>query len=124
MSPCVCRVYYVLPGGRVQISRYHDKIHVSFVVQTATTLVEATLARVLVDLVQDDAPDKDLNDRINMTVARTELTEDDKQILRALRRARNLIAHDISHHTDYRATEKVEELDNHFDPTSGAQSDR
>lgn len=98
---------------------YHDKMHVSFVILTATTLVETALGRVLVDMGRDDAPDKDLNDRINMTVARTELTEDDKDTLHALRRARNLVAHDISQRTNYRAPDEIEGLENHFDATFG-----
>ena len=98
---------------------YHDKIHVSFVILTAATLVETPLGRILVDLDVDDARDKTLNNLIDMTWSRTELTEKKKNALHDLRRARNLVAHDISQRTDYRGPDEVKGLDNHFEATFG-----
>lgn len=98
---------------------YHDKIHVSFVILTASTLVETSLNRVLVDIGVEVSPRENLHNLINMTWSNTGMNDSDKETLHNLRKARNLVAHDISQRTDYQGWEEVEDFNNHFDATFG-----
>jgi len=104
---------------RYRFIDYHDKMYTNFAILTASTLVETTLERALLERGVENADEKDFATAIQMAASRFSIDEADEGRLNSLREIRNMVAHDILPRTDSRGTTELTEFDSHFEATFG-----
>lgn len=96
---------------------YHEKLHINFITITASTLIETTLERILLDNGVGSASKKRFATKIDMVGARTSMTDTQKERLHGLREVRNGIAHNIINRTDFRFISEIDKVEDFFDAT-------